>query len=338
MSEIRFAWVDKPVGGQPSIYMTPDYNGLVASYDKADARFLQIESGNSRAYLPLLIRCIGNGVFEAYSTYGYGGLLGDIILSEADVEALNCFLANDGVVAVFIRHSPFLGNQKQWPSDLVEFNRRTYSAKLISESTLDTYIKWVPQKLRWSINYARRAGLEVSFYSMSQCDQERISAFYDLYADLMSSKRVSRYYMFSESVFLDHAHLLGSNCELAEIVDPNTGELLAGAFFLTDSAGWVHYHLSASSQLSMKLQAMELLMASALCRYGNRGYKMLHLGGGHALDESDGLSRFKCKFSTERLDFCCTKLVCNASEYQAERGRLPLQNPGFFLVSDARGW
>jgi hypothetical protein len=63
----------------------------------------------------------------------------------------------------------------------------------------------------------------------------------------------------------------------------------------------------------------------------------MHLGGGHALDESDGLSRFKSKYSTERLDFFCTKLICDVGSYQSERAKIPLKKPAYFLISDARG-
>jgi lipid II:glycine glycyltransferase (peptidoglycan interpeptide bridge formation enzyme) len=124
---------------------------------------------------------------------------------------------------------------------------------------------------------------------------------------------------------------------LVEIVDEEHGNLVAGALFLLDETGWVHYHLSAATPSAMKLQGMELLMASALHRYGNSGCVNMHLGGGHALDESDGLSRFKSKFSTERMDFYCTKLVCDAGRYQCERAKLPLNNPEYFLIADARG-
>jgi hypothetical protein len=65
--------------------------------------------------------------------------------------------------------------------------------------------------------------------------------------------------------------------------------------------------------------------------------RALHLGGGHRLDETDGLSRFKVKFGTERLRFSCTKLVCDEVRYQRERARLPLKQPNLFLISDARG-
>lgn len=336
MTRIEFTWVPGFAGGSVPVYMGSRYQELLASHDGSEARLLRCVADGQDSYLPLLVRDLGEGKKEAYSAYGYGGLWGELTLSDADVDSLRRFLLEDFIVDLFIRHSPFLVNQNHWPKCTVELNRRTYSTELNASDSFDSYLKGIPQKVRWSINYARRAGLEVAFHSLSECTPERIRAFYQLYAGLMRQKQTSGYYMFSENFFLEHARTLGEQCELADIVDPENGRLLAGAFFLLDETGWTHYHLSAATQHAMKLQSMELLIGSALHRYGNMGYRALHLGGGHALDESDGLSRFKAKFADRKLDFSCTKLICDEAAYQAERTRLPLKHPNFFRISDAR--
>lgn len=105
---------------------------------------------------------------------------------------------------------------------------------------------------------------------------------------------------------------------------------------MKDETDWTHYHFSAAKREVMKQQGMELLISSAIFRYGNQGYKALHLGGGHEQDESDGLSRFKSKFASNRLVFCCTKLVCNEIDYLNERKRIALSKPNYFLIKDAR--
>jgi hypothetical protein len=280
---------------------------------------------------------LGEGVSEAYSAYGYGGVFGPLVLSEADVAALRRFLAEKSIVSVFIRHSPFFQNERCWPEGLTELNRHTYATELQPTKSFDDYLKGIPQKMRWSVNFARRAGLDVMFTPLSSLDPNRLSAFYELYSRLMLQKETASYYLFSEQFFLQHVQALGEQCELAEIVDQESGKLLAGALFLFDGAGWVHYHLSAACAEVMKQQGMELLLASAIHRYGENGMRALHLGGGHRLDETDGLSRFKAKFGTKRLGFFCTKLVCDEIRYQRERSRLPLKLPNLFLISDARG-
>jgi hypothetical protein len=284
----------------------------------------------------MLVRDMGGGLREAYSAYGYGGFFGDVALEEADVAGLQRHLANEGVVALFLRHSPFLDNQRALPEGLSRLNRHTYAVALQAEESFGQLLARIPQKLRWSANFALRAGLNVHFHPLSDCSDERILAFYREYVTLMAAKDTSEYYFFSESFFLDHARRLAGDCELAEVIDGN-GQFLGGAFFLMDQAGWVHYHLSAARREAMKLQGMELLMLYAFQRYGQRGHRSLHLGGGHSLDETDGLSRFKAKFASVKLDFHCTSLICDERAYAHERARLPLAHPSFFLISDARG-
>lgn len=337
MSEVEVSWVSDASDELASIYMARAYQNMLAAYDGAEARLLKIQVGERSACLPVLLKGLGNGFSEAYSAYGYGGLFGQLVLSEAHVAAMRAFLSNESVVCVFIRHSPFLRNERNWPGALTELNRHTYATALQPTNAFDDYLARLSQKLRWSVNFARRAGLSVRFTPLPDLSEGSLQAFYGLYAGLMRQKQTSDYYLFSEGFFQEHSRALGKQCELAEIVDPATGDLMAGAMFLVEEAGWAHYHLSAARPEAMKQQGMELLLASAIYRYGNHGMRGLHLGGGHLLDETDGLSRFKAKFSTERLAFCCTKLVCDETAYRQERARLPLSKPNFFLVSDARG-
>lgn len=336
MSSMDFAWESGLTNPDLPVYQGHAYQDLLAENDRAESRVLVCNAEGEKCYLPILIREIEAGLKEAYSAYGYGGLIGKRKLTHADIQSLREFLAGESILAVFVRHSPFLCNQHCWPESLIEVNRKTYVAALRAYDDLDSYITAIPQKLRWSVNYARRAGLQVSFSKLGNCSPDQIQKFYRLYAGLMQEKQTGGYYLFSEQFFLQHAQKLGKHCELAEILDPGTGELLAGAFFLLDENGWAHYHLSAANQNAMRLQGMELLLASAICRYGNLGFHSLHLGGGHRLDESDGLSRFKSKFADKQQEFCCTKLIGDESVYWRERGRLPLRNPGLFLISEAR--
>jgi len=336
MADVEFSWASEMAGVVAPVYMGHAYQSMLAENDSSEARLLKCMTRGETVYLPMLVKDLGDGCKEAYSAYGYGGLVGALTLTDTDIEHVRHYLAAESIVALFIRHSPFLANQHRWPTSLTELNRYTYATTLQLSDSFDAYLKGIPQKLRWSVNYARRAGLQVTFRPLSECPKDRIRTFYQLYSGLMHQKQTSGYYLFSENFFIEHGCVLSAHCELAEIFDKETGNLLAGAFFLIDKTGWVHYHLSAATPGAMKLQAMELLMASALQRYGNSGYRNMHLGGGHALDESDGLSRFKSKFSTERLDFCCTKLVCDESRYQSERAKMPLKNPAYFLISDAR--
>lgn len=335
---VTWNWSDGQLPERHPIYHDAAYQQLFAGYDGSTARVLEGRIGDNKVYLSILVKELGGGVQEAYSAYGYGGFLGERSLSEDDVDRLKAFLVSKSLIALFVRHSPFLGNQKLIPPQLSELNRYTYSTSLKHHDSFDDFISALSQKVRWSVNYAKRSGVVITFSALADSDEYgAVSAFYDLYRRLMVQKQTSAYYLFSDRFFRDHARLVGQYCELAEIIDPSSGRLMGGAFFLLDKTGLVHYHLSAASKEAMKLQGMEYLMASAMHRYGQQGYQTIHLGGGHSLDEQDGLSRFKSKFASERHEFCCSKIICDENAYRQERSRLPLTNQSLFLISDARG-
>lgn len=332
-------WVNHIPSDLLPIYFTQAYQTLFAEHDGAKAVCIRINDGVSEWYLPLLLREVGDKIHEAYTAYGYGGIWSATSnpISTALLEQLRDFLQTEGIVCAFIRHSPFLGNHEWLPHGQSEFNRTTYVRALIQGGDLDTFSANSAQKLRWSINYARRHDLMTHFHPLKTCKESLIREFYDIYHGLMDEKKTNDYYLFSEEFFQKHALHFGDNCELAVVHDPLSGKLIAAAFFLLDGSGWAHYHLSASHRDFMKLQPVELMMAEAILRYGNAGHTNLHLGGGHAADESDGLSRFKKKFATETRLFHLSRWVCDDIRYQAERARLPLKHPNFFLISDARG-
>lgn len=336
-ADVDFAWAHPDVvPANAPTYMNARYQALFAEHDGSDTRVLLCRAGEHTALLPLLVRDLGRGAREAYTAYGYGGFLGDLLLSEDAIDGLRRHLADDGIVALFLRHSPFLGNQAAMPEGRRRLNRLTYAVDLQRNDTFAEFLAHMPQKLRWSGNFALRADLRVVFHPLSGGSHEIVSEFYSHYRAVMEAKGTEHYYLFSEQFFLEHAIRLGEHCELVEVTD-DRGNFRAGAFFLLDRSGWVHYHLSAAPREAMKLQAMELLVLSALHHYGNAGYHSLHLGGGLALDETDGLSRFKSKFASRKLEFHISTLVCDQSRYQHERARLPLSSPDLFLVGDARG-
>lgn len=331
-------WVDHIPSDSLPIYFTQAYQSLFAELDGAKTVCAYVNDGASKWYLPLLLREVGNKILEAYTAYGYGGIWAATgnPMSVALLENLREFLRTEGVVCAFIRHSPFLENHEWLPHGQSEINRTTYVRALTLGGDLDAFSAESAQKLRWSVNYARRHGLMTDFHPLRRCEESLIKEFYGIYHGLMDGKKTNDYYLFSEEFFLKHALQFGDNCELAAVRDPSSGKMIAAAFFLLDDSGWAHYHLSASHRDYMRLQPVELMMAEAILRYGNAGYRNLHLGGGHAADESDGLSRFKKKFATETRPFHLSCWICDNARYQAERARLPLKHPSFFLINDAR--
>lgn len=324
-----------------SVYASAAYLELFAANEEKDLRYVVGHSPmRGPIVLPIGMTQIGDGVFEACSVYGYGGIMtrdpDHAPFGDGFCRELRQFLARCGIASIFLRHSPFLANAELLPDDWKELNRKTYVVNLNPHDDLDAFCSKADQKLRWSVRYALRNGLRCGFSSHPGWNGVELSGFYSIYRELMLKKETNPFYLFSREFFKRHGESFGGDCELAIVVGGPDDEVLAGAFFLKDLSGYVHYHLSASSEGAMKLQAMELLMGSAIVRYGRQGLHTMHLGGGHSVDGSDGLSRFKKKFATTEKEFHISRIVCDKDAYERERARLPLAKPTFFNISEAR--
>lgn len=337
MTSVNCSWLPKLEETPNSVYMSGSYQRIFSCYDNSNPVAVSIEIDGSKLYLPLLVRDVGYGVREAYSAYGYGGGMGHAILDDYGISCLKGFLASSSIASVFIRHSPFLDNRVCFPDSVTELNRITYSVRLRLFDGIEDVLSGFSPQLRRHVNISRKNGFSARITPALECGEDRVLTFYNIYRELMTSKNAGGYYIFSDSFFVDHVVKLGNRCDLVEVFDKSSGAVVAAAFFLKDGSGWVHYHLGAGSLLAMDNHAMKLLFASAIEYYGNRGYQFMHLGGGHSLDESDGLSRFKSGFSDGRHGFYCSKIICDELIYKQERARVNLTRPELFLISDARG-
>jgi lipid II:glycine glycyltransferase (peptidoglycan interpeptide bridge formation enzyme) len=309
-----------PYIGPHTVYATPGYQNAFAHYDSATPKTLVIKIEHEKALLlPLLMKQVGKESFEAYSPYGYGGVISDSAECRIalDAESIKDYLSKQMVTSVFLRHSPFLNNHQFFGQNEYELNRITYIVDLQQDITVDQFCQQQDSKLRWSISYARRHGIEVHFCKSNSSFRNLLKQFYHIYLALMVAKNVPTYYLFSFEFFCEHFESLSPNCELA--IAKSKGEVLGGAIFIFDNTGWAHYHLSAATQSGMKMQVMELIISEALVRYGCMGYSSMHLGGGHAIDQSDGLSRFKKKFASRTSEFMISKWVCDKEKYEHDR-------------------
>jgi hypothetical protein len=335
---LGFGWCHSGIQ-EGCIYQRPPYQALMASRCGAAQRVLRLASHDgSIARIPLLVRSLKGGGAEAFSAYGYGGLCGDpCCIADVDLHNLKMFLAKEGICCLFLRHAPFLGNHEFWPDSVLEVNRRTYEVCLSHGAGFDALLSSLPQKLRASVNRATRSGLTVEAADLFSWDH-RLEAFHRLYEARMCALDSEPFYRFDLPFLQSHRKLLGGACRLLVVRCAATDSVVAGALFLIDEeARHVHYYLSAANEYALRCQGMELLMIAAIHDFGMEGFSILHLGGGHRLDETDGLSRFKRKFASKRLEYCVSRIICDQGTYDYYRELLPLRYPSLFLIADARG-
>ncbi len=315
------------------VYFKNEYQSIFANYDKALFRVLKLRRESGDLYLPILIRPL-NGFFEAYSAYGYGGIIGtsQIPLSDEDFEKINGFLKEQKVVNLFLRNSPFLGNERFIPEKYNFLNRITYIVNLREYNNFDELKSCVGQNVRWAVNYAQRNSLTIEKRHHYEIKEEEIIRFYNIYLETMKFRNAPEYYYFSKDFFLKHFEDLKDMCELYLVKKDE--EIIAGSIFLNDSK-FVHYHFSAADVRYYKFQPMDLMILKAIFDYGNEGKKIMHLGGGLSSNASDGLSKFKKKFADEERKFYISKVVVDEENYYRLKKAYGVEESNMFLIGDA---
>lgn len=340
---MNFSFVKKIENIKVPIYFTKNYLKIIADNDKSEYKILKIIlKDNSEIYLPFLIKETDKNIYEAYSAYGYGGFYSNnhnnkilkLGLKYNWTEFEN-FMRDNNIIDLFLRNSPFLANYDYIPEKFSEFNRTTFIRKLKPYNNLEEFTKKVKQKLRWSINYAIKNGLRVIFRKYNDLEKDELLDFYQIYTEVMKHRETGDYYFFKIEFFKKHFDMFKDNCELALVTSKEDEKNIAGSIFLLDGLGIVHYHFSGVNRDYSKYQPMELLLAEAILRYGNSGKNMLHLGGGISIEGNDGLSKFKSKFATNKLDFYISKIIFDKEKYYKLRKKYKVLNSKMFLIKDA---
>ncbi len=338
-----FSFVKKIENINLPIYFTENYLKLMAKNDKSECKILKIIlKDSSEIYLPFLMKEIDKNIYETYSAYGYGGFhsnnsnnKGLKLALKSNWKEFNNFMRDNNIIDLFLRNSPFLLNHDFVPEKFNEFNRTTFIRKLKPYNNLEEFTKNAKGKLRWAINYAVKNELKVEFRRYGDLEKNELLDFFRIYTEAMKYNEADDYYFFKIGFFKKHFNLFKDNCELALVRGKGSNKIIGGSIFLLDDLKLVHYHYSAFNRDYSKYRPMDFLIAEAILRYGNLGENMLHLGGGISIEGNDGLSKFKRKFATDKLNFYISKIIFDKEKYYKLRKKYRVFNSKMFLIKDA---
>jgi ribosomal protein S18 acetylase RimI-like enzyme len=309
-------------------YHVPAYVALCAEQERARPCGLYVSDGVRSMLLPLIVRPIPGGGFDAMSPYGYPGPVGTgtddpVFLHVALVAGLQVLREAD-LVSAFVRFHPLLNPVPPEGIGTVVVHGDTVSIDL----SLPDEVQWARTRLnhRRDITRAARLGYTV------RMDEgwTRLDEFKRLYRQTMERRHASSFYFFDDAYFDSLHDALGESLHLC-LVEKDGSVAAAGLFVETN--GIVQYHLSGTDEASRNIQPTKLMMHFVRGWARERGDLVFLLGGGVG-GAADSLLQFKSGFSPLRHPFATLRAVIDEHEY----GRLVSLRDPDLDPGDRRGF
>ena len=229
---------------------------------------------------------IDEELYDVESVYGYSGPLtnsSDPAFLTRAVNAYKKYCVSKKIVCEFIRLHP-LANWENFSShfDLYTLDRNVVIKELPHDGEL---ISSYPKNTRSIIRSARK-NLTVS------TSPEYLDFFLWAYYDTMRKNGASEFYFYDSLYFNRLINI--ANVTLITVLDNE--EPVCGGFFMAGKECG-HYHLSANTDASYKINGNYALLDAAFMHFMRIGINKVLLGGGRTNDPFDSLFKFKCKFS-----------------------------------------
>jgi hypothetical protein len=253
---------------------------------------------------------------DATSVYGYAGPVAcdcaeDAAFLDRAWAAMTGYLHDQGVVSIFTRFHPVLGNDRiiartQGKSG-VTYHGHTVAIDLRvpEETTWRSY----DRKLRHDIRRAMQSGME----SIFDPDWKYFDDFLMLYYATMERNHASSFYFFSRSYIAGLKRALGPNGSL--VVLRHDGRTVAVCLMI-DYNGLACTYLSASDLgIGRRISAAKVLNHETQLYARRRNNRVLHLGGGRGNNDGDSLFSFKAEYSPERYAFSTGRWILRHDAY-----------------------
>lgn len=251
-----------------------------------------------------------DGVYDAITPYGYGGVLFDGKFTQEDLRdfwiAFNKKMKDESIIDNFVRFHPVLNNVAQSR----DFTPVIDLGKTIAIDLSSPDVIWnnMTSKKRGKIRKAEKNGIEVHHGQGIDLFQE----FLPIYNATMEKDDAESYYFFEmpfyeaihEGLF-DHYEMFYATLE---------GKIIMMSIMLYCN-GQMHYHLSGSLMEYRNLEPNNLLLYRAAVWGYEHGLKTLHLGGGVG-SADDPLYTFKAGFNRNSdYQFSIGKQIIDLDKY-----------------------
>ena len=283
-----------------------------AVIDDGQAKGLMIKFGNNELLFPLIIRRIDNIFWDATSPYGYGGPLGDSVLTNQEIDlllqnAIN-FLKEQNCVSWFIRLHPILNIGWNSKFGTIVEHGPTLSSDL--SKTEEEHWSETQQRHQRGIKKA----LKQSIYTkIEEFNENNALIFSKIYLETMKHVNASDFYLFDDLYFIALAKNLKGRILLITAYDNET-PIAASIFTYCQESKIIQYHLGGTLDAYRNLQPAKLIAHIARAWGREKRYRILHLGGGLGAS-LDSLYEYKKGFSSNEHVFKTHRIVVNSDIY-----------------------
>lgn len=293
------------------IYYLSGYVRAFHIHGDGDPYLLYYEENGLRAIYVYMRRPTAiEGIYDSVTPYGYGGVLFEGEISEANRQAFwKAYLAEmekEHIVDNFVRYHPVLKNAvpMQPISNVIDLGK-TIAMDLASPELI-----WenIHSKNRNMIRKAEKNGIVIEHGQ----GMDLFDKFIDIYNATMDKDHAEEYYYFKRPFYESIHNDLRNNYELfhAKLED----KIIAMSIMIYAN-GRLNYHLSGSDIEYRNLAPSNLLLYKAALWGCGKGMKTFHLGGGVGSGE-DNLYKFKAAFNkVSDYQFSIGKQVFNEEKY-----------------------
>lgn len=249
------------------------------------------ESGLRAIYVYMRRPTAIKGVYDSVTPYGYGGVLFDGDVSEANCQVFwNAYLEEmdkECIVDNFVRYHPVLRNAGPMKpvSNVIDLGK-TIAMDLSSPEVI-----WenIHSKNRNMIRKAEKNGIVIEHGK----GMDLFDKFIEIYNATMDKDHAEEYYYFKRPFYESIHNDLRNNYEMfyAKLED----KIIAMSIMIFAN-GRMNYHLSGSDIEYRNLAPSNLLLYKAALWGCEQGFRTFHLGGGVGSGE-DNLYKFKAAFN-----------------------------------------
>lgn len=303
----------------PDIYFEPEYARLYENEDnKAIEYRFECEYGIiTNLFMKRKINIsLPDGIqyFDLVTPYGYGG---PVIHSSTDKEKLiaaymedfRTYTSRENIIAEFVRFHPIIGNGVDFKDAYnALYDRKTVGTNLTYDDVIGTEFSKHKRKDIRRILKNPEIKYEVDENPSSLDD------FVDIYYSTMDRDGADDYYYFDKTYFQTMLEKLEGHITTGKVF---LGEKLIAMGVYFRYGKYLHAHLSGT--LSEYLDySPAYILKYALALYGHeKGYEVIHYGGGSSSSEENGLYKFKREFGKNTVfDFYIAKKVWNENVYK----------------------